>query len=290
MSTWTLAEIRQKVRQVTGRLSSDDLSNTQIDDYINKYYQFTFPAELKLESKLEILNLNTEANVQTYDLPAGFTNPVSPGTMDELNLIWYQDPILFRRENVQNVTRQISGVGDGIITAFALTAQQFPIIAGTVIVTDDVEIFTDNGLGILTGNAGGSGTVVYATGAMNVTFAVAPLTGQNIIFSFKQFLAGRPIAVLWFDDQFTFAPIPNTTYRFKCQGYATVTPLVNSTDKPELEQWGPGIAYGAARDIHADAAEYDAYQNVTALYKEQLAYILRRTHQNLLNIRAQPNF
>ncbi len=51
MATWILSDIRQKVRQVTGRFSSNELTNVQLDDYINKYYTLTFPSEVKLEQK-----------------------------------------------------------------------------------------------------------------------------------------------------------------------------------------------------------------------------------------------
>ena len=51
MATWTLADIRDKVRRVTGRLTPGELSNEALDDYINRFYEYTFPAELKLEKK-----------------------------------------------------------------------------------------------------------------------------------------------------------------------------------------------------------------------------------------------
>jgi len=49
-----------------------------------------------------------------------------------------------------------------------------------VLVTDGVETFTDNFSGGLTGSAGGTGTINYTTGALSVTFAVAPLNLQAI--------------------------------------------------------------------------------------------------------------
>lgn len=289
MATWTLADIRNGVRQVIGRLSSDELTNQQLDDRINQFYQFMLPAELKLESKLQLLELDTVANQVKYDLPSGFTNPVVPGRLNNLNLIWYQDPIRFRDQNPYNVSTQTT-TGDGVTAVFNFTTQSFPLIPGSVRVTDNTEIFDDDENGILTGNLGGSGTVNYATGAITVTFATAPDNGQTIYYSYKQYQPGRPVAVLWFDDQFEFYPIPDQTYRFTCQAYATVSPLVNATDTPDFQQWGPFIVYGASRLIHALNAEYDAYANVTVLYEEQLHEVMRRTHQNLLNDRAAPNF
>ena len=132
--------------------------------------------------------------------------------------------------------------------------------------------------------------VNYSTGGITVNFNTAPANGQNIYLSYETFSAGRPTAVLLYNNQFQFYPPPDTAYRFKLKAYAVVTPLSNATDRPELDQWGPCIAYGAARDILADLGEMDAYAEITALYKEQLAYVLKKTNQNLLNTRAAPNF
>ncbi len=38
MAEWTLADIRSKVRSTTGRPSTGMMSNTTLDDYINKCY------------------------------------------------------------------------------------------------------------------------------------------------------------------------------------------------------------------------------------------------------------
>ena len=139
-----------------------------------------------------------------------------------------------------------------------------------------------------------------STGVVNVTFNTAPADGQNVVFSYIQFQAGRPTAVLLYNNEFKFFPVPDTAYRFRAKAYANVlvttaagasaTEFTNSTDRPFLDEWGPAIAYGTARDIHSDYGEMQAYAQVSALYKEQLGYIMRRTHQNLLNTRAMPNF
>jgi len=296
MATWTLADIRQKVRQVTGRLSSNELTTTRLDEYINQYYQFTFPAELKLERKYTFYEFLTEANQQYYDMPSTFTNVVPPAKIDNLDLLWYQSPPSFEKENPEQYTLGVEWTGDGATTAFSTTVTGFPILPGTTIVSDGVETFSDSNQDYTTSNVNlgstgaGTGTVNYSTGVVSVNFAVAPANGQDINLSYVIFKAGRPTAVLFFNEQFKFFPVPDQAYRFKVQGYQIVTPLVNATDTPDLEQWGPCIAYGAARDICADLAEMDRYQEITALYKEQLAYVLKRTNQNLLNTRAAPMF
>lgn len=306
MANWVLSEIQQKVRQVTGRYSPQELSNEQLLEYINKYFQFTFPAELKLERMHTYYELLTSANTQSYTLPTGYVNFEPIGTIDRQLLLWYQDPDSFYNENPQNIGRQTIGTGDGATVTFNATAGNFPILPASAVITDNNEVFQDTNTDFnsspvtITGSLGGSASLNYSTGVLSVTFNSAPLSGQDIYFSYIQFQAGQPRAVLLYNNQFTFFPVPDTAYRFRVKAYAnalvttasgtTATEFVNATDSPFLDEWGPCIAYGTSRDIHADKGEMDAYAEVTALYKEQLAYVLKRTNQNLLNTRAQPNF
>ena len=297
MAFWTLANIRAKVRQVTGRLTPGELSNQQLDDYINRYYQYTFPAELKLEKKHVYYELLTVANTVWYDLPNDqYTNWEPPASIDNLELLWYQDPAAFFWDNQQTVSQMTPWTGDGVTTIFNTTITQFPILPSSLVITDNTEVFQDNSQTWTTANVniagslGGNAVVNYSTGVITVTFANAPANGQLIYLSLIQFQAGRPVAVLMYNNQFAFYPPPDTAYRFKLRAYSIVLPLVNATDQPELDQWGACIAYGAARDICADNGEMDMYSDITALYKEQLGYVLRKTNQNLLNTRSAPNF
>ena len=43
----TLADIRLKVRRVTKSPSANQITNAEIDDYVNDFYQQDFPAHLK---------------------------------------------------------------------------------------------------------------------------------------------------------------------------------------------------------------------------------------------------
>jgi len=301
MSSWTLAEIRTKARQVSGRLSQSELSNTQIDEYINKYFQFEFPAEVKLNRNYVLHEFNTEASTQDYDFPTDFTNFVPAATIDRRELIFYQEPDKFYAENPENVSRFSTWTGDGSTTTFTNTfTGNVPILAGSVVVDDTVEVFSDDGAGVLTGDAGGTGTVSYTTGAISVTFNTAPTDGQVIQPSFIQYRAGMPTSVLMFENQFRFFPIPDRAYRFRIKAWSLtyVKPATGSNkttftladDKPLQEEWGPSIAYGAARRIVSDFGEMDRYQELTALYKEQINYILTRTHIDLESSRAAPMF
>jgi hypothetical protein len=288
---WNLADIRKKVRQVTGRLSSNQLADSTIDTYINNYYQFTLPAELKLEKEHTYYNFQTVANEQFYNFPdTTYTNIEPPVYIDLKPLLYYQDPVVYFNENPEQIQRLIPWTGDGSTQNFS-NVVQFPFISpGSVIITDNVETFTDNGSGVLVGDMGGTGSVNYTTGAISVSFFTAPPASVNIWESFEVIPLGQPIAVLYYNSQFRFYPVPDTVYRVMVKAYIIPTPLVNGSDTPTLQEWGEAIAYGAARDLVMDYGEMDRYAELTVLYKEQIGYIITRTLQNLMNERTRPMF
>lgn len=297
MATWTLADIRNKVRQVTGRYGQNELTNTQLDDYINKYYTLTFPAEVKLEQKHTYFEFQTIANQAYYDQPeTTFTNFEPPATVNNLQLLWYQDPVYFFENNPLQYTFLTPWTGDGSTTNFTTTVTGFPIFPGTLTISDTVETFEDTNDDwttsdvTITGDQGGSATINYDDGTVDVTFNTAPADGQNIYLNYVVFQAGRPQSILMYNNQFQLFPPPDQVYIIKMRAYSVVTELTSSTDTPDLNEWGAAIAYGAARAIFSDYGENDAYAETTALYKEQIAYVLNRTNQDLLNTRSTPNF
>lgn len=297
MSTWTLADIRNKVRQVTGRYSPSELTNDQLDDYINKYYTLTFPAEVKLDKELTYYEFLTEANQAFYDQPlTTYTNFVPPATVNNLSLIWFQDPSAFFQSNPLQYTFLTPWTGDGATVTFSTTVTGFPIFPGTLTIYDEVETFEDTNNDWttsdvnITGSEGGTSTINYDDGTVSVTFNTAPADGQNIYLNYVIFKSGRPRSILMYNDQFQLFPVPDQAYIIKMGAYQVVTELSSPTDTPSLSEWGPAIAYGAARNIFADFGENDSYAETTALYKEQISYVLTRTQQNLLNTRATPNF
>lgn len=297
MSTWTLSEIRRKVRQVTGRFSEDDLSNTELDDRINKYYQLRFPAEVKLEQKYTYYEFQTSPNQATYDVPdATYTNYEPPATVNNLSMLWYQNAAKFEGENPLQYTFTNPWTGDGTTVTFTTAVTGFPIYPSTLTISDDVETFEDTTTTWttsnvnITGSLGGSATINYETGTVSVTFNAAPANGQLIHLNYVIFDAKRPQAILYFNNQFQLFPVPDQFYIIKMRAYQVVTALTNATDTPDLSEWGPCIAYGTALGIFSDYGENDAYAQTTALHKEQISLILTRTVQDLMNTRAMPNF
>ncbi len=295
-SGWSVEDIRNKVRKVTGRLSSQELSDSLLNDYINNFYEYTLPAEAKLERIHTYYEFLTAANQQSYDFPTTYINIEPPVTADNFELFYYQDPAVYQRDNYEQVSRQTLGTGNGVQVLFTTTITGFLIQPASVVITDNKEVFQDVNTNyntdpvVITGSLGGTATVSYSTGAISVTFNTAPSNGQIIYLSYTLFNPGRPQSVLYYNNQLRFYPIPDTAYRIRVKAYQKLSEMTTDATTPLLQQWGPLIAYGAARDIHADLSEMDAYAEITQLYKEQLRYALSRTENNLLNTRAMPMF
>lgn len=296
-AVWTLSKIQQKVRQVTGRFTPAELSNEELRTRINQYYTLTFPAEVKLEQKHVYYQFTTSANQAYYDQPeTTYTNFEPPATANNLSMLWYQDPAYFFEANPLQYTFLTPWTGNGSTLSFNTTVTGFPIYPGTVTITDNVELFEDTNQNwttsnvVITGSLGGSVVLNYSTGVINVTFNTAPPNGQNIYLNYVVFAAARPQAILMYNNQFQVWPVPDQAYIIKMGAYSVVNELIEATDTPQLNEWGPCIAYGSARDILADYGEIDGYAEITQLYKEQVAYVLKRTNQDLLNVRAAPTF
>ena len=65
----TLVDIRNKVRRITGRPNPAQISDLQIDQYINTYYLYDLSEQLRLESFRVNYQFMTNANQPVYDFP-----------------------------------------------------------------------------------------------------------------------------------------------------------------------------------------------------------------------------
>lgn len=90
-------------------------------------------------------------------------------------------------ENYTTVSAEVLGSGDGSTKAFngtlAFKAAGAKRTCFGIVITDGVETFTDDYNGVLVGDAGGTGTINYTTGAWSVTFNAAPANAANNITS-----------------------------------------------------------------------------------------------------------
>lgn len=78
---------------------------------------------------------------------------------------------------------QTIGTGNGVLVTFSGTLTSLPTPL-SVTVTAGAVSGTDNGSGVISGAGIASGTVSYTTGAISVTFSVAPANGVAVVVTY----------------------------------------------------------------------------------------------------------
>jgi hypothetical protein len=85
---------------------------------------------------------------------------------------------------------QVLGTGNGSTKNYSGTITGFPLEPGSVVVTDGVETFTDDAIGNLIGDGGGTGTAIYKNGSVSVSFNVAVTNTTEITVTSSSEVAG----------------------------------------------------------------------------------------------------
>lgn len=251
------------------------------------------PFELKEQITDQYLKFITTPGVNVYDFPGGYFTG-SPGAYaDGFPLIFYQDPDVFFQDWPQQYAVDNIATGDGSTTAFSGGLQNPPVIIGSLfIVADDTDgsqqLLEDAGDGTLTGD--GSGTINYLTGAYTATFNVAPTDSAVIYAKYQGYSGNRPQGVLFFNNQFTFMPVPDQGYQILMQGYIQPDTLSLDSDTPLQVEWGQVIAYGAALDIFSSRGDLDNYDRYYPIFKRFENVALGRTIQQYTAEQSVPRF
>lgn len=293
MSGWTLADIRTKVRNITGSPSTDQISDSELNDYINNYYVFTMPFELKEQITNQFLEFKTTPGTDVYAFPGGYFTDQPGAYADGFPMVFYQDPDIFFQDWPQQYAVDNIATGDGLTTAFSGGLQNPPIIIGTLFITADdptgtQQLVQDQGDGTLTGD--GTGTINYLTGAYSVTFNSAPASSAVIYAKYQGYASNRPQGVLFFNNEFTLRPVPDQAYQILMQGYIKPVTLTNDSDTPLQAEWGPLIAYGASVEIFSDRGDVDNVDRYFPIFKRFENVALGRTIQQYTAEQSVPRF
>ena len=289
----TLEQIRIKIRRVSKSPSISQITDDQIDDYINTFVLYDLPANLKLDALHETIVFYTEPNIDTY-----LTNDVDPN--DPLynfknrystihgpvyiagneSTICYSESI-FYGTYPKNQSKINLGTGDGVTTNFTGTLINFPILQDSVNVSSinvlDASIRAhDDGAGTFTGDVT-AGTINYLTGVYDITFTTPPADGETIWIHTYSYTAGKPDTILFKNDEFTLRQIPDDSYRVEVQAFVRPTELLLGGDLPELAQWAQYIALGACRAIFLERSDFDSMAKIEPEFKNQETLINRRT-------------
>lgn len=300
VNTWTVPAIIQKVRNITGTPSSTELTDDQILTYINNYYVYVMPLQMKQQIQLEYYDFQTLPIIDTYAFANTFFTNQPICWADGIFVNYYEDPNIFWKDFPQQYSSDPgNGTVDGNNATFTGTCQSMQVIIGTFFVTDGAQVATDDGLGNLKQvNSSGTSVVVgsinYVTGAWTVTFLSAPVVGSTIYDKYEAMVATRPQGVLFFQGNLTFRPIPDQVYAIRMQGYMIPNMLVNNFESayytPTFNEWGQVIAFGAAMDIFADRGDTAGQATCQANLKRYEDVALARYVQQFESQRPMPRF
>ena len=303
MANWTLADIRSKVRLTTGRPDASMMSNTTLDDYINKVYQYVIPKELKIFWGYTYYTFFTNPNVDQYVAPTGFQTLNPQVWADGFPIDWYISPDTFYQDYPQQLNKSVVAQGDGSTTTFPFNTPAYPILAGSLYVTDGNQVAQDDGAGGFISPY--SGSINYSTGTVSVTFVTAPANNANISQSSQTYMANRPQSILYYKskalpnstestrddvDMFVLRPVPDNVYLIKMQAIQIPAPLVNDTDVPFRTDMGPLIAYAASLEIFADFNQMDQYDQTLVQFNRYKDVSMQDTYEEYLYQRSVPSF
>jgi hypothetical protein len=299
----TLANIRTKVRRLTGRPSPQQITDAQIDDYINTFYIYDMPETLRLFSQKTVFEFMTEANVAEYDLRTmqvwtGASNQPAvdvyislspPGYIAGYQSFWSQDREQFLRTYPALAQIKSSIEGNGTPGPYTITFANTPVLqyqvtVGAIDDTDSVINLVDNPTNrtngtwlIINSNVGVTGSINYLTGQLSVTFPNNIPAGNQITFTGVPYEPSRPQAILFYDNIITLRPVPDASYLVTTNAYRRPTILIDSGDFPELKQWWQYLAFGASKKIFEDSQDAEGMNSILPGLKEQERLVLRRT-------------
>ncbi len=131
----------------------------------------------------------------------------------------------------------------------------------------------------------GNATINYQTGEITgLTFAEPIPSGTPIQIQYnpKQFTI--PLAIMFFQNQFTLAPVPDAGYTIELTCYRQPIQALIAADmagNPELSEWWEILAVGAAKKIFEERLDSDGVMFIDKMLKERYDIIETRTYAQI---------
>ena len=301
----TLADIRLKVRRLTGRPSPQQITDEEIDEYVNTFYLYDMPDSLRLFSQETIFEFMTTANVDQYNLReltywTGVSNEFvvdvfptlkPPGYIAGYQSFWSQDREQFFRTYPALAEISETVEGDGSTGPYTLTFANTPVLqyqvtagaidsTGATINAIDVPTNRQDGTWqIINSNTVVAGSIDYITGSLSITFTNPIPAGNRITFTAVPYQPNRPQAILYYDDVITLRPVPDREYLIQVDAYQRPSVFLTdqSTMNPQIKQWWQYLAYGASKKIFEESQDPEGRAAIMDGYREQERMVLRRT-------------
>ena len=259
MTVGTLQDIIEKIREVSASGNSLQVTDTKIIKYINSYYLYDFPNDLRILKLKDVYTFNTIQGVDTYPFNFDHWSTVeAPAYCGKVQITLFQDKMTFYGYNFNTQQLETFDMGDGTAGPYSGTTQASPIIKSVnnnPIVdtqTANTSVFpagyppnfvqnnisriqnilisantatsslhvTDDGAGNLIGDCLAGGTIDYQTGAIaNLTFTSSVPDDNDINIQYTQAVLSQPYNILFFQNQFVLRPVPDQSYTIEITAY-----------------------------------------------------------------------
>lgn len=312
----TLGKIKTKVRRLTASLSTSQLSENDLNEYINTFVLYDFPEHLRLFNLKTTFTFFTQPYIDTYttvDTPDtdpfyNFKNKYitlnPPAYIAGFQALWSQSKDqFFGMYPMINSIQNIGISGDGSTTTFSgnINTNQPSVIGsnqGSLILRNNV-LFSSidasgNSLALIDypysptlgalGPVGepqiipsSYGQINYVTGNFTIAFTTPPAAGATINSQVVITQPSVPQSILFYDGTFTMRPVPDQAYRVTIEAFIRPDELLNSSDQPLLAEFWQYIAYGAAKKIFEDRRDIENVQKIMPEFMAQQRLIQRRT-------------
>jgi hypothetical protein len=320
---WTLAQLRAKVRELTGQRSTSQLSDADLTDKINDFYCNVFPDEVELPELKGFYSFSTVQGDGEYALPSTVLRIKKPITK-----LAGTNALIKVYEGGKKVKVRIpapdgNGFANAEVSDFVAGAAQ-PTARSTTAVGTVVRPSTHNGFvyectasaGVLgtepvwpttPGESVSDGTNTWICRREDVVFEKAADDGNgdavarlgfwkdaNAFFTEYPDDASAsqnaPLDLLQYGSNLYLRPIPDGVYTVKAAAVQRPAALVEGTDTVINPKWGPAIAYGTAIQMFIDQKDSAGADELTGIYQVHLNSIGRKHLQQLSAFRSVPSF
>lgn len=310
-----LGDIISKVRRITKSPSINQITDDQIIQYINTYYLYDFPEELRLKDTYSNWQFTATPYQERYNLPTDtFINIEPPLYIDGYESQFTQSQDEFYKLYPRLANADDNQYGNGTVGPYTIQITNFPVLQYNVVVgavdsgnnsasaTDTPVVISPGNLSVYNGTLSGpfvaSGTINYVTGVIVITFTnIIPGTSQISVQS-APYQPSRPVAALFYNNQVLLRPIPNSFYLVSVAAFVNpfaaitgasynpptdggVNPagsgFLANTDTSQIKQWWQLIAWGASLKIFEDRGDLENIARFIPLYEKQKLLAQRRT-------------
>lgn len=131
----------------------------------------------------------------------------------------------------------------------------------------------------------GNATINYQTGEITgLVFAEAIPEGTSIQIQYNPKQFSIPLAIMFYQNQFTLAPVPDAGYTIELTCYRQPIQALLAADmtgNPELSEWWEILAVGAAKKIFEERLDSDGVIFIDKMLKERYDVIETRTYAQI---------